>query len=74
MASGLRPGEKNMHNRIMTQLGTPALLASFTVPLAAQTQTVEGNRYPDTVEAGGRTLTLVGAGLRERWWFDVYTE
>ena len=62
-----------MRNRIVTQLGTLALLASFTVPLSAQTQTVEGNRYPDTVEAGGRTLTLVGAGLREWWWFDVYT-
>ncbi len=62
-----------MRNQIVTQLGTLALLASFTVPLSAQTQTVEGNRYPDTVEAGGRTLTLVGAGLRERWWFDVYT-
>ena len=73
MASGLRPGEKNMHNRIVAQLGTLALLASLIAPLAAQTQTVEGNRYPDTVEAGGRTLTLVGAGLRERWWFDVYT-
>ena len=60
-------------NQIVTQLGTLALLASFTVPLSAQTQTVEGNRYPDTVEAGGRTLTLVGAGLRERGWFDVYT-
>ena len=62
-----------MRNQIVTQLGTLALLASFTVPLSAQTQTVEGNRYPDTVEAGGRTLTLVGAGHRERWWFDVYT-
>ena len=67
MASGLRPGEKNMRNRIVAQLGTLALLASLIVPLAAQTQTVEGNRYPDTVEAGGQTLTLVGVGLRERW-------
>ena len=73
MTSGFRSGEKSMRNQIVTQLGTLALLASFTVPLSAQTQTVEGNRYPDTVEAGGQTLTLVGAGLRERWWFDVYT-
>ena len=41
MASGLRPGEKNMRNRIVAQLGTLALLASLIVPLAAQTQTVE---------------------------------
>ena len=54
-------------------LGTLALLVSFTASPSAQTQTVEGNRYPNTVEAVGRTLTLVGAGLRERWWFDVYT-
>ncbi len=62
-----------MRNRVVTPLGTLALLVSFTASLSAQTQTVEGNRYPNTVEAVGRTLTLVGAGLRERWWFDVYT-
>ena len=56
----------------MTQLGT-LVLVSFTAPLSAQTQTVKGNAYPDTAEVGGRTLTLVGAGLRERWWFDVST-
>ena len=32
-----------MRNQIVMQLGTLALLASFTVPLSAQTQTVEGN-------------------------------
>jgi hypothetical protein len=35
--------------------------------------TVEGTRYPTTVTVEGKTLKLVGAGLREKWFFDVYT-
>ena len=49
------------------------LAVSLTTQLSAQTQTVNGNLYSETVEVAGRTLTLVGAGLRERWWFDIYT-
>ena len=49
------------------------LTVSLTTQLSAQTQTVNGNLYSETVEVAGRTLTLVGAGLRERWWFDIYT-
>ncbi len=49
------------------------LTVSLTTQLSAQTQTVKGNLYSETVEVAGRTLTLVGAGLRERWWFDIYT-
>ncbi|MCP4679549.1 MAG: hypothetical protein GY854_29475 [Deltaproteobacteria bacterium] len=50
-------------------LSTMLILA----PTAALTLTVEGNSYPDTVSVAGKTLKLVGAGLREKWVFDVYT-
>jgi len=43
------------------------------VPLVAWALTVEGTNYPNTVKAGGKTLKLVGAGLREKFFFDVYT-
>ena len=49
------------------------LIVSLTTQLSAQTQLVKGTLYSETVEIAGRTLTLVGAGLRERWWFDIYT-
>ena len=62
-----------MSNRTVTQLGAIVLMASSIVPLSAKTQTVKGNTYADTAEVGVRTLMLIGAGLRERWWLDVYT-
>jgi hypothetical protein len=34
---------------------------------------VEGNSYPATISKEGKTLHLVGAGLREKWFFNVYT-
>jgi hypothetical protein len=34
---------------------------------------VKGNRYPETVQVADKTLRLLGAGLREKWVFDVYT-
>ncbi len=53
---------------------TAALSAMLILaPTAALTLTVEGNSYPDTVSVEGKTLKLVGAGLREKWFFDVYT-
>ena len=58
-----------MSNRTVTQLGAIVLM----VPLSAQNQMVKGNTYADTVEVGVRTLTLIGAGLRERGWRDIYT-
>lgn len=42
-------------------------------PGFAEALNVEGNDYPDTVTVEGETLKLVGAGLREKWFFDVYT-
>jgi len=43
------------------------------VPLVALAVTVEGNTYAGTATVEGKTLKLVGAGLREKWLFDVYT-
>jgi len=34
--------------------------------------TVEGKNYPATVTKQGKNLKLIGAGLREKWFFDVY--
>ena len=34
---------------------------------------VKGNEYPSTLEVAGERLALLGAGLREKWWFDMYT-
>ncbi len=39
----------------------------------ASAPTLERWKYPKTVEVAGRTLELIGAGLREKWFFDVYT-
>jgi hypothetical protein len=43
------------------------------VPALALAITVEGTKYENTVNIEGKTLKLVGAGLREKWFFDVYT-
>ena len=62
-----------MSNRTVTQLGAIVLMVPLMVPLSAQNQMVKGNTYADTVEVGVRTLTLIGGGLRERGWLDIYT-
>ena len=61
-----------MSNRTVTQLGAIVLMAPLIVPLSAQNQMVKGNTCADTVEVGVRTLTLIGAGLRERGWLDEF--
>jgi len=43
------------------------------LPVLALGVTVEGNNYPKTVTIEGKTLKLIGAGLREKYWFDVYS-
>ena len=50
-----------------------AACVALCLPLVALAVTVEGNTYPKTVTIEGKTLKLVGAGLREKWVFDVYT-
>lgn len=39
---------------------------------ATAATTVEGVQFPDSVTVGNRTLILNGAGLREKFWVDVY--
>jgi hypothetical protein len=41
-------------------------------PKLLEAKTVEGKNYPSTVVVEGKTLKLVGAGLREKWFFNVY--
>ncbi|RLB53219.1 MAG: hypothetical protein DRI34_13715 [Deltaproteobacteria bacterium] len=43
------------------------------LPVLALALTVEGQSYPASLQIEGKTLKLVGAGLREKWFFDVYT-
>lgn len=50
-----------------------AAFALILIPCLAFAVTVEGNKYPATVTIDGKTMKLIGAGLREKWWVDVYT-
>jgi hypothetical protein len=46
------------------------LLSVFTSNAAV---TVSGVKYPSTVTVKGDTLSLNGAGIREKWFLDLYT-
>lgn len=52
------------------------LIAGLCVLLAAGSATaattVAGVKFPDNVTVGNQTLVLNGAGLREKFWIDVY--
>jgi hypothetical protein len=48
------------------------LLALLALPVAARAVTVEGKQYPPVTAVAGAKLKLIGAGLREKWMFDVY--
>ena len=39
---------------------------------AAQPLTVEGRSYDDSIVVAGKTLHRLGAGVREKWLFNVY--
>lgn len=54
-------------------LKTIAIIGLLLVPLVSLGVTVEGNSYPATAKVEGKTFKLIGAGLREKWWVDVYT-
>lgn len=49
------------------------VVAVVCVPMFAKGVTVEGSKYPATITVEGKNLKLIGAGLREKWFFDVYT-
>jgi hypothetical protein len=42
------------------------------IPVTAQAVEVEGKVFDKTETVEGKTLKLIGAGLREKWVFDVY--
>ncbi len=59
---------------VLTQKRVVAVLALLLlVPTMALALKVEGNAYPKEVSIQGKQLKLVGAGLREKWFFDVYS-
>jgi len=49
------------------------IIGLILVPALALGVTVEGNNYPATATVEGKAVKLIGAGLREKWWVDVYT-
>lgn len=51
------------------------LIAACALPLAAHAQTVDvaGVKYPPSVQVGGQTLQLNGAGVRYKFVVKVYT-
>ncbi len=49
------------------------LIVAFFVSISASAQTkVAGVTVPNTFTAGSTTLVINGAGLREKYWFDLY--
>ena len=55
-----------------TQTALILVIALF-VSIAATAQTkVAGVTVPNTIKAGSNTLVINGAGLREKYWFDLY--
>jgi hypothetical protein len=49
-----------------------ALAVVLLLPLPVRAKEVAGVNFPPTVQAGGKTLALNGAGLRTRFFFKVY--
>ena len=50
-----------------------AIAVLWSMPSAAPGLTVQDKEYQATVTEGGKTLKLVGAGVRKKWGFKVYT-
>jgi hypothetical protein len=64
---------KKRESKSLQVLAAAAFAALIIAPALTWALTVEGNNYPDTVTVEGQSLKLVGAGLREKWFFNVYT-
>jgi Chalcone isomerase-like len=48
------------------------LLLCSLVAFPVTAKDVDGNPVPDTVTQDGKTLSLIGAGIRNKWMFNVY--
>ena len=49
-----------------------ALIAVLALATDASARNVEGFNLPDTLQLGGQSLKLVGAGVRTKWFVNVY--
>jgi len=56
----------------MTQLRLLLLSVLMLMPLYAQATEIEGVTLPDTIQLQGKTLQLNGAGIRTKFFFDIY--
>jgi Chalcone isomerase-like len=48
------------------------LLLCSLVAFPVTAKDVDGHQVPDTVSQDGKSLSLIGAGVRNKWMFDVY--
>jgi len=48
------------------------LLLCSLVAFPVTAKDIDGNSVPDTVTQDGKTLSLIGAGIRNKWMFNVY--
>jgi len=48
------------------------LTALLLLPALAQSIEIEGVKLPDTIQLQGKTLQLNGAGIRTKFFFDIY--
>jgi hypothetical protein len=48
------------------------LLLCSLVAFPVVAKDVEGTQVPDTVTLDGKTLRIIGAGIRNKWFFNVY--
>ncbi|MGM0450424.1 MAG: chalcone isomerase family protein, partial [Pseudomonadota bacterium] len=49
-----------------------ALLCAFAMTAQAQEKTVEGVELPGTIEVADTELSLNGAGVRSKWFMNLY--
>lgn len=49
-----------------------AVLLCSLVAFPVAAKDVDGTPVPDTLEAGGKTVRIIGAGIRNKWFFNVY--
>jgi len=64
---------KEIAKKLTPMLRVTVVALLISIPTLLLALTVEGNAYPKEVSIQGKQLKLVGAGLREKWFFDVYT-